>query len=95
LFDSGTAAFQLWGPKFEGVPSSGARAVTPGTPVAVALRRPARSFWSFVTGTTRSKDLVVVRGGTRPFVNAGIQGYFEFTITYNDVTGEIVLTAPH
>ncbi len=65
-----------------------------GHPLAVARRTSATSFWSFVTGTTRAKDLVVFRGGTRAFVNAGIQGYFEFTITYNDVTGAVVLTRP-
>ena len=91
LFDSGTAAFQLWGPTFLHVPRSSPTQVTTGTPVRMSQRGAATPFWSFVAGSTRSKDLVVVRGGTGPFVNVGVQGYFDFTITYDDVTGVVVL----
>lgn len=92
LFDSGTAAFQLWGPTFEHVPKSSPTRVTSGTPVALSLHGARVPFWSFVAGSARSKDLVVVRGGTGPFVNVGVQGYFDFTITYDDVTGVVVLS---
>jgi hypothetical protein len=92
LFDSGTASFQLWGPQFATVPRSG-QVVTPGTPMTVAARPPATPFWSFAAGPAQLDNRVVYRGGTKRFVNAGIEPYFQFTITYSDVAGAIALTA--
>jgi hypothetical protein len=57
----------------------------------VRQRGSSSPFWRFVTGTVRSQNLVVLRDNSKLFVNAGVQPYFDFRITYDDVRGTIVL----
>ena len=47
-------------------------------------------FWEFTSGTTRSADTVTIR--TNAIVNTGVQAYYAFTITYDEVHGAISLT---
>ena len=63
-----------------------------GTPVTVALNGARSPFWTFTAGTTKSADLVTVKTDRGPFVNTGVQAFYDFTITYDDVTGRIVLS---
>jgi hypothetical protein len=92
LFDTGTEAMQLQGPKFAALPTAGGTRVASGLPVTFTLPNATKSFWSFTTGTTRSKNLIVLRPDENTFVNLGVQGYFTFTITYDDTAGVVVLS---
>jgi hypothetical protein len=94
LLDTGTAAFQLFGTVFAGVPTSSGRSVAPGLHVVLSMRGASQPFWSFTAGTLRSENLLVVKGGTKPFVNVGVAGYYSFTVTYDDVAGLVVLSRP-
>ncbi len=66
--------------------------VVVGTPVAVALRGAKTPFWTFVAGSTKSANLVTVKTGRGPFVNTGVQAFFDFTITYNEANGQLLLS---
>jgi hypothetical protein len=93
LFDSGTYTMQLSGPALDQAPTiTGTDHVVGGTRVSVALSGAKTPFWSFVAGTTKSADLVTVKTGRGPFVNTGVQAFYDFTITYNDTTGQIRLS---
>jgi hypothetical protein len=93
LFDSGTYTMQISGPVLDQTPTvTGTDHVVGGTPVTVTLSGANTPFWTFVAGTSKSADLVTVKTGQGPFVNTGVQGFFDFTITYNDVTGQILLS---
>ena len=46
----------------------------------------------FTAGTTKSADLVTVRTDDGHFVNTGVQAFYDFTITYDDTTGQIRLS---
>jgi Protein of unknown function (DUF3443) len=93
LFDSGTYTMQISGPMLDHVPTTpGTDHVVSGTPVAVALKRAPRPFWTFTSGTTKSEDLVTVKSDQGPFVNTGVQVFYEFSVTYDDITGQIRLS---
>lgn len=66
--------------------------VVPGTPVSVTLSGASTPFWTFTAGTTKSADLVTVKAGQGPFVNTGVQVFYDYTITYNDTSGQIRLS---
>jgi hypothetical protein len=91
LFDTGTEAMQLQGPTFAGLPTVLGTRVASGLLLTFALPGASKSFWSFTTGSSRSKNLVVLRdGGT--FVNLGVQGYCTFTVSYDDTNGVVILS---
>ncbi len=90
LFDTGTAAMQLQGPRFAALPTSNGTQLVSGLPVTFTLPGATKNFWSFTTGATRSKNLVVLRAGTGNFVNLGVQGYVVFTMSYDDSAGAVV-----
>jgi hypothetical protein len=93
LFDSGTYAMQISGPALDQAPTTlGTDHVEAGTPVAVALGGSAAPFWTFAAGTTKSEDLLTVKTDRGPFVNTGVQAFYDFTITYDDATGRILLS---
>jgi hypothetical protein len=90
LLDSGTYAMQVHGPPFAQAPVVGRR-VKSGVLVSVKRAGGPRSFWQFRTGTTKSENLVTVRGGKRLFINTGVQVFFDFSVTYNDLRGSVLL----
>ena len=90
LLDSGTYSMQLYGPSFAPVPTTG-RTVKSGLAVAVSAAGAPRPFWQFSTGTIKSDDLVTLKGVTRSFINTGVQVFFAFTVTYNDLQGTVLL----
>ena len=93
LFDSGTYTMQISGPALDQAPTiAGTDHVVVGTPVSVALSQAKTPFWTFVAGSTKSADLVTVKTGREPFVNTGVQAFFDFTVTYNDAKGQILLS---
>jgi hypothetical protein len=93
LFDSGTYTMQISGPTLDHAPTiTGTDHVVSGTPVSVSLAGAKAPFWTFVSGSTKSADLVTVRSGEGPFVNTGVQAFYDFTVTYNDTTGQILLS---
>lgn len=93
LFDSGTASVQISGPVLGRVPTTpGTSHVVAELPVAVALRRSSAPFWTFTTGTVKSQNLVRIEVGKGPFINSGVQAFYEFTISYDDVAGTVYLT---
>ena len=92
LFDSGTFQFQIWGNPLDQAPTQpGTPRVVPGTPVAVSVAGSRTPFWTFNAGRTKSKDTVTVHAG-RPFVNFGVQAYYAFTITYDNLSRTLVLS---
>jgi Protein of unknown function (DUF3443) len=93
LFDSGTYTMQISGAELSRAPTTtGSDHVIVGTPVAVTLGGSANPFWSFTAGATKSKDLVTVRAGRGGFVNSGVQVFYDFTVTYDDTSGQIRLS---
>jgi len=93
LFDTGTYTVQVSGAELNRAPTtSGSDHVTVGTPVAVTLRGAAHPFWTFTAGATKSEDLVTVRPGRSGFVNSGVQVFYDFTVTYDDTSGQIRLS---
>jgi hypothetical protein len=90
LLDSGTYSMQVYGQPFTGVPTIG-RSVKSGIPVSLRVAGAQSSFWQFSTGAVKSENLVTIRGVTRSFVNTGVQAFFAFTVTYNDVQGTVLL----
>ena len=93
LFDSGTYTMQISGPVLGQAPTiAGTDHVVAGTPVSVSLSGASAPFWTFTAGTTKSADLVTVRTGQGPFVNTGVQAFYDYTITYDDTSGQILLS---
>jgi Protein of unknown function (DUF3443) len=93
LFDSGTYSMQISGTTLDQVPTTpGTDQVVSGTPVDVALKGATDPFWTFTSGTTKSEDLVTVKTDRGPFVNTGVQAFYDFTVTYDDGTGQIRLS---
>jgi hypothetical protein len=90
LLDSGTYTMQVYGQPFAQVPTT-ARRVTSGVPVSVTVAGAPHPFWQFPAGTTKSDDLVTIRGSNRLFVNCGVQTFYDFTVTYNDLQGTVLL----
>lgn len=93
VFDSGTFTVQLWGSPLNTVPTiPGTTRVLPGTSVTVSVPGKARPFWTFPAGVTKSEDaLTVERGRHAPFVNYGVQPFYDFTITYGESHGKLAL----
>jgi hypothetical protein len=84
---------QISGPALDQAPTAGGTdRVVAGTPVSVSLSGAKKPFWVFTAGTTKSADLVTVKAGQGPFVNTGVQAFYDFTITYNDISGQIRLS---
>jgi hypothetical protein len=91
IFDSGTFSVELWQKRWPQLAAyPGSSLVAAGEPVSVYVAGSATAFWEFMTGTERSADTVTLR--TNAIVNTGVQAYYAFTITYDEVHGAISLT---
>jgi hypothetical protein len=92
LFDTGTPSFQVSGPILGQLPTiSASGQVQSGLPVTVSQKGADNPFWTFTTGIAKSQDLVRVAPGQGPFVNTGVQAFYDFTIHYDSVLGTISL----
>jgi hypothetical protein len=95
LFDSGTPAMQLPASRFPTAPVvTGTHLVVPGTAVTVTIRGADAPFWRFTAGATKSADTVSIRPEVPRLVNTGIQAFYAFTITYDNVHGTIGFIPP-
>ena len=93
LFDSGTPSAQISGPELDQVPTViGTSQVLPGTRMTVTELGAASPFWTFTAGTTKSSDLVRIMDGNGPFINTGVQAFYDFTISYAETAGSITLS---
>ena len=93
LFDSGTYTMQVSGPALDQAPVvPGTTHVVAGAPVSVTVNGAASPFWTFASGPIKSENLVTVRSDHGPFLNAGVQAFYDFTVTYDDVRGQILLS---
>ena len=93
LFDSGTYTMQVSGPALDQAPVvPGTTHVVAGAPVSVTVNGAASPFWTFASGSIKSENLVTVRSDHGPFLNAGVQVFYDFTVTYDDVRGQIRLS---
>ena len=90
LLDSGTYTLQAYGKPFDQVPTV-ARRVRSGLAVSVRRAGAPQSFWRFSTGSTKSENLVTIRGAEKLFINTGVQTFFDFIVTYDDLRGTVVL----
>jgi hypothetical protein len=52
----------------------------------------ASPFWRFSAGTSKSSDLVRVMNGKGPFINTGVQAFYDFTVRYDETAGSITLS---
>lgn len=93
VFDSGTYSMQISGPALGNTPTTqGTEHVADGTPVAIMLEGAASPFWTFTAGSTKSENLLTVETDRGPFVNTGVQAFYDFTIAYDDATGQVFLS---
>jgi hypothetical protein len=95
LFDSGSTTMLWYGGRLGHTKTyAGSILVTPGTYVAAWARGVAHPFWGFTAGLNASRNaLFAVRGrGRGQLVIAAVQAFFKFTITYDDSTGQILLS---
>jgi len=94
LFDSGEPGMVLYGGKLAQAPTtSGSREVQPGTRVSAAAAGSQTPFWSFSAGTTTSKNAVHVHAvRSAPSVNASVEAFFAFTLTWNAARRTISLS---
>ena len=92
LFDTGTASFQITGPVLGQSPTvAGSLQVVAGLPVTITQPGAASPFWTFGTGTVKSRNLVRIGPEKGSFVNTGVQAFYDFGVLYNDTTGTISL----
>jgi hypothetical protein len=93
LFDTGTPPI-VWprnSPLSLGAPTSfGGSPVSTGTAIAVAGLDEALPFWQFIAGSVRSQNLVEIAQTDQ--VLAGIGAYFNSTITYDRLDGELYVS---
>jgi hypothetical protein len=67
--------------------------VRPGTRVAARVPGASGLIWRFAAGTSPSKNLVVVAPG-RGVVNASIELYYAFTLTWDATRRAVSLSDP-
>jgi hypothetical protein len=93
VFDSGSDLTVLSGNGFQSVPTDQPGTVstlTTGTQVECSQEVDGQSLWSFNAGSGTMQTVYVVPGGSDS-VNSGVQAFYSFTVTYDEVHGEIFL----
>jgi hypothetical protein len=93
LFDSGNVGMQWSGGPLGHVSTlPGSTLVDPGTTVSAFERGASEPFWSFTTGRVLSWNTVRAHPIGRGTINAAVQAFYAFTITYDAGRGEILLS---
>ncbi len=93
-FDSGFTVMRVKGAQFSRVPQTPTNLVRPGTPVRLSAGSSAYVGQRFPAGDTGSRNLVRVLPRGKATINTGNSFYFDFTVTYDVVTGDLSLSDP-
>lgn len=93
-FDSGFTQMRIKGREFSGLPPTPEGKLKSGTRVGLAAGSSAFVADTFSAGTTASKNLVRVTPSGTATINTGNSFYFEYTVTYNVLTGDLYLSKP-
>jgi hypothetical protein len=96
LFDSGDYGMQVYGGPLAQAPTvPGTTRVQSGTPVSASVPGAPAPFWSFSAGQAPSSNTVNVHppGRSGNAVNAAVQAFFAFTLTWNTQRRTIELSA--
>ncbi len=93
-FDSGFTVMRVKGRQFSRVPQTSTNLVRSGTPVRLSAGSSAFVGHRFVAGDTGSRNLVRVIPRGTPTINTGNSFYFDFTVTYDVVAGDLHLSDP-
>jgi hypothetical protein len=95
VIDSGTASMEIYGGPLSQVPTvPGTPLVKPGTPVAARAAVRSSPFWSFVAGRITSKNAVLQAPLGREIVNAAIEPFYAFTVTFDAARRTVSLSDP-
>jgi hypothetical protein len=95
VIDSGTASMEIYGGPLSEVPTvPGTSLVKPGTPVSARTAVRGRPFWRFAAGRVTSKNAVLQAPLGREVVNASIEAFYAFTVTFDAARRTISLSAP-
>ena len=93
-FDSGFTVMRVKGKQFAHVPVTSTDLVRPGTRVRLAAGSSAFVGDRFVAGDTGSRNDVRVIPRGRPGINTGNSYFFDFTVAYDVVSGDLYLSDP-
>jgi hypothetical protein len=96
-FDSGFTVMRIKGREFSRLPKTpvgSVKELRSGTQVSLAAGSSAFSGAEFVAGKTASRNLARITATGSSTINTGNSFYFDYTVTYNVVTGDIYLTKP-
>ena len=94
VFDSGSDLTVLGGTGFSSVPTDnpgGIGTLTTGTSVQASQEIDGNPLWSFSSGGGPMQTVIVEPEGAN-WVNSGVQAFYSFTVTYDEVNGEIFLS---
>jgi hypothetical protein len=95
VIDSGTASMEIYGGPLSQVPTvPGTPLVKPGMPVSARTAPRSSPFWSFAAGRVTSKNAVLQAPLGREIVNAAIEPFYAFTVTWDAARRTISLSAP-
>ena len=92
-FDAAFTLMRVKGDEYAGLPVDKKGYLTTGTEVTLAAPGAAFVGHSFTAGSQASRNLVNVIPNGDPLVNTGNSFYFDYTLTYDLVTGRISLKA--
>jgi hypothetical protein len=93
-FDSGFTVMRVKGRQFSRVPQTPTNLVRSGTPVRLSAGSSAFVGHRFAAGDTGSRNLVRVIPRGDATINTGNSFYFDFTVTYDVVSGDLHLSDP-
>jgi hypothetical protein len=93
-FDSSLPIMRIMGRQFERVPLTANRALVPGTQVRVAPSGSAFAPVFMRAGDQGSRNATRVDASGRALINTGNSVFFDYTITYSAMTGDIYFATP-
>jgi hypothetical protein len=93
-FDSGFTVMRVKGRQFSRVPQTPTNLVRSGTRVSLTAGSSAFEGHRFAAGDTGSRNLVRVIPRGDATINTGNSFYFDFTVTYDVVSGDLHLSDP-
>lgn len=94
VFNMLETTMRLRGPAFRTAPTVSNGFLRPGTRVELSAPTSAHVGWSFPAGTRGSTNLVDVTRWPSSRVSTGDAAYFDFTVSFNTLTGKIYLSDP-
>ena len=94
VFNSLETTMRLRGAAFRGAPVTAQGYLRPGTRVSLAAPTSAFTGWTLAAGAGGSRNLVQVTKWPSSRVSTGNATFFDFTVSFNTVTGRIYLSDP-